>query len=104
MKAGRYAGNGRWIEGWKRSGDFASPQQLGGISNVRSWNVRNAGQSDLSEKEGWRGRMSREPELEKRGMMGKSVASLKLNTAGHCECGDTTLVLVEGLTVTRRHK
>lgn len=40
------------IEGWKRRRDFASPQQLDGISNIRSRNVRNAGQSDLSEKEG----------------------------------------------------
>lgn len=59
-------GNGRRIEGWKRRRDFVSPQQLDGISNIRSWNVRNAGQSDLTEKRGWRGQMSREPELEKK--------------------------------------
>lgn len=39
------------MEGWKRR-ECASPQQLDGISNIRSWNVRNAGQSDLTEKEG----------------------------------------------------
>lgn len=36
-----------------------SPQQPDGISNIRSWNVRNAGQSDLTKrgrKEGERGR------------------------------------------------
>lgn len=45
-------GDGRGIEGWKRRRGFASPQQLDGISNIRSWNARNAGQSDLTEKEG----------------------------------------------------
>lgn len=44
----------------KKKGGFASPQQLDGISNIRSWNVRNAGQSDLTEKEGGEDRRVRE--------------------------------------------
>lgn len=30
---------------------FASPQQLDGISNICSWNAKNAGQSDPTEEE-----------------------------------------------------
>lgn len=31
--------------------ECARPQQPDGISNIRSWNVRNAGQSDPTERE-----------------------------------------------------
>lgn len=43
----------------------ASPQQLDGISNIRSWNVRNAGQSDLTEKEGGEDRRVRKDQKTK---------------------------------------
>lgn len=35
----------------KESFFFVSPQQLDGISNIRSWNARNAGQSDPTKEE-----------------------------------------------------
>lgn len=58
-------GDGRGIEGWKRRRGFASPQQLDGISNIRSWNARNAGQSDLTEKEGGEDRQVRKDPTKK---------------------------------------
>lgn len=51
------------MEGWKRR-ESASPQQLDGISNIRSRNVRNAGQSDLTEKEGGEDRRVRKDQEE----------------------------------------
>lgn len=63
---GGCVGNGRRREGWKRRRDFASPQQLDGISNIRSWNVRNAGQSDLTKKKRVERPEESEPELEKK--------------------------------------
>lgn len=45
---------------------FVSPQQLDGISNIRSWNARNVGQSDLTEKEGGEDRRAGSHNLEKK--------------------------------------
>lgn len=43
------------MEKRRRAGDGARPPQPDGISNIHSWNVRNAGQSDLTERR-WGGR------------------------------------------------
>lgn len=40
-----------WRDGKEREFFFVSPQQLDGISNIRSWNARNAGQSDPTKEE-----------------------------------------------------
>lgn len=56
---------GEGIEGWKRRRDFASPQQLDGISSIRSWNARNAGLSDLTKKEGGEDRQVRKDQKNK---------------------------------------
>lgn len=79
---------GEGIEGWKRRRDFASPQQLDGISSIRSWNARNAGLSDLTKKEGGEDRRVRkDPQKKKKGKkrrrsdMGKSGTAKK---AQHC--------------------
>lgn len=74
--------------GMERRRDCASPQQLDGISNIRSWNVRNAGQSDLTEKEGGEDRQVRKDIKKKRrrkrrGDMGKSGTAKELG-AQHC--------------------
>lgn len=52
------------IEGWKmRSGRVCAwPQQLDGISNMCSWNVRNAGQSALPMR-GWKGEDGKKEEV-----------------------------------------
>lgn len=77
----------RWVKdrGMERRRDCASPQQLDGISNIRSWNVRNAGQSDLTEKEGGEDRQVRKDIKRKRrrGDMGKS-GTAKESGAQHC--------------------
>lgn len=39
--------------------ECVSPQQPDGISSIHSWNVRNAGQSDLTEREGGEDRQVR---------------------------------------------
>lgn len=59
--------DGKIRRGWKRRRDFASPQQLDGISNIHNWNARNAGQSDLSEKEGGEDRQVRNQANKKKG-------------------------------------
>lgn len=76
-----------------------SPQQPDGISNIRSWNVRNAGQSDLTKRERvertdksvktQKEEESRESRVLKE--IWQRVAQQKsqgLNTACHCEHKD----------------
>lgn len=55
-------------------GDCASPQQPDGISNIRSWNVRNAGQSDLTEREGGEDRRVRKDEKRRADMRKSGTA------------------------------
>lgn len=66
------------MEGWKKRRGFASPQQLDGISNIRSWNARNAGQSDLTEKEGGEDRQGRNQTKKK----GKKKSSRRRRNMG----------------------
>lgn len=44
----------------------ASPQQPDGISSIHSWNVRNAGQSDLTKREGGEDRRVRKDKKRRR--------------------------------------
>lgn len=78
--------------------ECARPQQPDGISNIRSWNVRNAGQSDPTEREeGGEERQVRRDT--KRREMRKSGAAKEsgVNTARLCECKDTESLFVEGV-------
>lgn len=81
--------------------ETVSPQQPDGISNIRSWNVRNAGQSDLTERETERvertdksGKTQKEEELWERVAQQQSRG---LNTARHCEHKDTESLFMEGM-------
>lgn len=64
--------------------ECASPQQLDGISNIRSRNVRNAGQSDLTEKEGGEDRRIRKGKKEEEEEIRARVAQEKSRGVQHC--------------------
>ncbi len=64
--------------------ECASPQQLDGISNIRSRNVRNAGQSDLTEKEGGEDRRVRKDKKKEEEEIRERLAQEKSRGAQHC--------------------
>lgn len=75
--------------------ECASPQQLDGISNIRRRNVRNAGQSDLTKKEGGEDRRVRKDKKKKKERYEREWHRKRvggLNTARHCEREDTESV------------
>lgn len=79
--------------------ECVSPQQPDGISSIHSWNVRNAGQSDLTEREGGEDRQFRKGK-KRRSDIRESVAQLRswgLNSACHCGHKAIELLFVEGV-------
>lgn len=89
-------------DGKKGVEETASPQQPDGISNIRSWNVRNAGQSDLTEGEGGEDRRVRKDKKKKKKKWRyrkewHSRRAGRLNTGWLCEHKNTESLFVEGV-------
>lgn len=72
-----------------------SPQQPGGISNIHGGNVRNAGQSDLTEKRGWK----RKDESGKTSEIWAQQKSRLLNTGRLCAGGKIVTVCLGSVTL-----
>lgn len=74
------------------------PQQPDGISNICSRNVRNAGQSDVTERERVE-RIGTSGKTKKGGDMGKSGTAEEsgINTGSYCEHKNTESLFVQGV-------